>query len=53
MYANQCYAACISQAGMNIFFAFVVIQGWVIISGDVVNTPHTTTITNNGEVQYM
>jgi hypothetical protein len=37
-YADQCYAAYISQTGMKIFFAYVVISGWVIISGDVVNT---------------
>jgi hypothetical protein len=51
-YAEQCYAACISQTGMKIFFVFVVIRGWVIISGDVVNA-YAQTAMPEGEFQYM
>jgi hypothetical protein len=51
-YAEQCYAACISQTGMKIFFAFVVIRGWVIVSGGVVNA-YAQTAMPEGEVQYM
>jgi hypothetical protein len=36
-YAQQYYADCIYQMGMNIFFAYIVIKGWLVISGDAVN----------------
>jgi hypothetical protein len=51
-YAEQCDAACISQTGMNIFFAYAVIHGWVIVIGDVVNE-YAQTAMPKGEVQYM
>jgi hypothetical protein len=51
-YAEQCYDACISQTGMGIFFAYAVIRGWVIVSGDVVNAYAQTAIPE-GEIQYM
>jgi hypothetical protein len=37
---------------MKIFFAIIVIRGWIIISGDVVNA-YAQTAMPDGEVQYM
>jgi hypothetical protein len=51
-YAEQCYVACISKTGMNIFFAIIVIRGWILISGDVVNA-YAQTAMPDGEVQNM
>jgi hypothetical protein len=51
-YAQRCYAACISQTGMKIFFAYVIIKGWVILSGDAVNAYAQTFIPKDVE-QYV
>jgi hypothetical protein len=37
---------------MKILFAIIVIRGWIIISGDVVNA-YAQTAMPDGEVQYM
>jgi hypothetical protein len=50
-YAQQCYAACILQTGMKIFFAYLVIKDWVAISGDAINTYAQTSIPKEEE-QY-
>jgi hypothetical protein len=36
-YAQQFYSACISQTGMKILFAFLVIHNWIALGADAIN----------------
>jgi hypothetical protein len=51
-YVEQCYAACISQTDIIIFFVHAVIRGWVIVIRDVVNA-YAQTVMPKDELQYM